>query len=169
MQEESILNSTTLWYSVAVVTFLFFAILKGRGPILGWLDGEIAKVRFELDEAKRLHAEAEATLAEYRNRQKDAAREAEQIVAEAKKDAERLRVEAKAELEASLARHEQLFVDRIKIVHEEAIAEVRAFVIEEALVEARGKLGKISQTPEADKLLENIIADLPKLQKAKAG
>jgi len=167
-EEASLLNDTTFWYAVAVVIFVVFAFIKGRGPVLGIIDGEIAKVRAELDEAKRLHAEAEATLKDYRNRQKDAAKEAEAIVTEAKKDAERLRHEAKADLAAALDRHEQLFLDRIKLAHEEAVDEVRAFVIEEALVEARGKLSKMASTAEADTFLDRIIADLPKLHQ-KAG
>lgn len=168
MQEESILNSTTLWYSVAVVTFLIFAIAKIRAPILGWLDSEIAKVRAELDEAKRLHAEAEATLAEYRARQQDAAREAEKIVTEAKADAARLRDEAAAELKASLERHEQLFLDRVKLAQEDAIDEVRTFVIDEILIEAKGKLNKMAAAGEVNDLLTRIIEDLPKLQKRKS-
>jgi len=169
MHEESFLNDTAFWYSVAAFIFFAFAIIKGRAPLLGWLDSEIARVRAELDEAKRLHAEAEATLLDYRNRQKDAAKEAEAIISEAKEDAARLREEAKAELAASLDRHEHLFLDRIKLAHEEAIDEVRAFVIEEAMAEARGKLGKLGATAEADTFLDRIIADLPKLHKAKAG
>jgi len=167
MHETSFLNDTLFWYAVAVVIFLAFAIAKLRGPILGWLDGEIAKVLAELSEAKRLHAEAQATLDDYRNRQKDAAREAELIVSEAKQDAARLQVEAEADLKAALDRHEQLFLDRLKLAHEEAIDEVRAYVIEEALVEARGKIARIADSPEASTLMDHIIAELPKLAKKK--
>ncbi|MDD3181733.1 MAG: F0F1 ATP synthase subunit B [Alphaproteobacteria bacterium] len=167
MHETSILNDTLFWYSIAVVAFAVLAVLKIRGPILGMLDGEIAKVRNELDEAKKLHAEAEATLAEYKLRQQDATKEAELIVQEAKKDAARLRVQAEADLKAALERHEQLFLARVKLAHEEAIDEVRAFVIDEILIEARGKLNKISGQAEATALVDRIIADLPKLSKSK--
>lgn len=167
MHETSILNDTVFWYAVAVVAFAIVAILKIRGPILGMLDGEIAKVRCELDEAKRLHAEAEATLLDYKARQQDAAKEAELIVEEARRDASRLRVQAEADLKATLERHEQLFLARVKLAHEEAIDEVRAFVIDEVLIEARGKLNKLAGQPESVALVDRIIADLPKLTKTK--
>ncbi len=169
MHETSILNDTTFWYAVAVVLFVILGFLKIRGPILGMLDGEIAKVRSELDAAKKLHAEAEATLADYKNRQQEAAKEAEQIVADARLDASRLRAQAEVELKDTLARHEQLFLARVKLAQEEAIDEVRAFVIDEVMIEARGKLKKMADQPEATALVDRIIADLPKLTKAKAG
>lgn len=167
MSEESFLNSTTFWYSVAAFLFATMIIIKARKPLLGWLDSEIAQVRAELDEAKKLHAEAVATLQDYRARQQDAAKEAEAIVREAKNDAARLRDEATVELKEALARHEQLFLDRVRLAQEDAVDEVRAFVIEEMLVEARGKLSKLASGPEATDLLNRIIEDLPKLQKKK--
>lgn len=167
MHETSILNDTAFWYAAAVILFAVVAILKIRGPILGLLDGEIAKVRNELAEARKLHAEAEATLADYRNRQQQAAKDAELIVQEAKKDADRLRTQAEADLKATLERHEQLFLARVKLAQEEAVDEVRAFVIDEVLIEARGKLNKMAGQPEAVALVDRIIADLPKLSKPK--
>lgn len=169
MHETSILNDTTFWYAVAVVLFVILGFLKIRGPILSMLDGEIAKVRNELDAAKKLHDEAEATLADYKNRQKDAIKEAEQIVADARLDASRLRAQAESDLKESLERHEQLFLARVKLAQEEAVAEVRSFVIDEVLIEARGKLKKMADQPEAVALVDRIISDLPKLTKVKAG
>ena len=168
MHETSILNDTTFWYAVGAAVFFVLAIVKGRAPLLGWLDSEIAKVRAELDEAKRLHAEAEATLADYRSRQQHAAKEAEAIVIEARLDASRLRNEAEVDLKNSLERHEQLFLARLKLAQEEAIDEVRAFVIEEVLVEARGKLKNMAKAGETSALLDQIIEDLPKLHKRKS-
>lgn len=167
MHETSLLNDTTFWYAVAVGLFALVAILKIRGPILSWLDSEIARVRAELDEAKKLRAEAAATLADYKNRQQEAVKEAERIVAEAKQDAARLRTETEADLKAALARQEQIFIERVKLAQSEAIDEVRNFVIDEVLIEARGKLKKIADQPEALALVDRIISDLPKLSKKK--
>jgi F-type H+-transporting ATPase subunit b len=167
MEETSILSNTTFWYAVAVGLFVVVALVKIRGPILGWLDGEIARVRAELDEAKKLREEAAATLADYRNRQQEAVEEAERIVAEARADAAKLRVEAEANLKETLERQEQIFLDRVKLAHTEAIDEVRNFVIDEVLIEAKGKLKKMADQPEAVALLDRIISDLPKLTKNK--
>ncbi|HAX91344.1 MAG TPA: hypothetical protein DCY07_03940 [Rhodospirillaceae bacterium] len=168
MQEESILNSTTLWYSIAAVVFLAIFIKAAGRPLMGWLDGEISKVRRDLDAAHRLHAEAEATLQEYRARQQNAIKEAETIVKQAKEDAARLRDEAAIEMKQMLERHEQLALDRIRLAQEEAMAEVRAYIIDEALAEARGKLKKDTATNAGASLINQIIDDLPKLKIAKS-
>lgn len=167
MHETSILNNTTFWYVVAFAAFFILAFRGGRKAVVAWLDGEIAKVRNDLDEAKRLRVEAEAALETYRARERDAMQEAEKIVTQAKADAERLRQEAKEELKASLERHEALALDRIRLAREEAAAEVRAFIVEESMLEARGKLAKMAGTAEATQLVDTIIADLPKLGKTK--
>ncbi|MFA6280174.1 MAG: hypothetical protein WC612_05230 [Bdellovibrionales bacterium] len=166
-ETSSFLNNTTFWYAVAVVAFLAVAMKSIRGPLLSWLDGEIAKVRFDLDEAKRLHAEAEATLQDYRSRERDAVMEAERIVEQAREDANRLRSEAQDDLRLMLERHEKIVVDRIRLAHEDALAEVRAYIIDEALSEARGKLNTMAGGAETSALLDKIIEDLPSLKIAK--
>ncbi len=162
-EEASILTNTTLWYGIAVFIFVAGMYLGARKPIAALLDGAIAKIIEELEEAKRLRAEAAATLEEYKRKQSDALKEAHEIVAKAKEDAMRLQKEAEADLKAMLARQEQLALDRINLVREEAAAEVRTFVIEETMHELRGKLAKHAATPEATKIIDQIIADLPKL------
>ncbi|MDD2325688.1 MAG: F0F1 ATP synthase subunit B [Alphaproteobacteria bacterium] len=168
MHETSLLNDTMFWYAIGAGIFFVLALIGGRKPMTGWLDSEIDKVRAELDEAKRLRAEAEATLADYKARQQDAAKEAEAIINEARLDASRLRNEAEAELRDTLDRHEQLFIDRLKLAQEDALDEVRNFVIDEVLIEARGKMMNMAKAGETTPLLEKIIDDLPKLHKRKS-
>lgn len=170
MDAEHILTNTTLWYCVAFFAFFAFAIAKGRKPLIGWLDSEIARVRNELEEAKKLRADAQATLAEYVEKQKHATQVAEKIITQAREDAARLRLQGEKDLQSMLDKHEEIFVNRLRLVHEEAIAEVRAYIIDEVLREARGKLGNIAKTDEATKLVDQIIGDLPTLKhQQKAG
>jgi len=167
-ETTSILSNTTFWYCVAVASFVIFAFIKLRAPIIGWLDSEIAKVRAELDEAKRLNAEAAATLVEYKAKQEKAQEEAALIIQAAQKDAEQLRKKAEADLKIAMQRHEQLMMDRVRMVHDEAFEEVRRFVIDEVMIEARGKLKRVADGQEASNLLNCIIEDLPKLGSRKS-
>lgn len=166
-EEASLLTNTTLWYGMSVVIFLLGMFIGARKPIVAALDGAIAKVVAELEEAKRLRAEADETLRSYKEKQAQAHQEAEEIITKAKADAGRLRDEAKANLKALLDRQEFLALERIKMVQEEAAEEVRTFVIEEAMLELRGKLAKHTGSAESAKIIDKVIADLPKLAKSK--
>ncbi|MDX9690116.1 MAG: hypothetical protein EOM37_01675 [Proteobacteria bacterium] len=165
--ELSILNDTTFWYSVAVVVFIVAAIWKGRAPIGAILDTEIAKIQKELDEAKRLRAEAAQTLETYKTKQKDAIKEAELIVTKAKEDAERIRIEAEQSLRVDLDRHEQLVIERIKIAQEDAVKDVRDFIVQTALHDVHRMIDKIKGASDKNKLIDGIIADIPKLKHVK--
>jgi len=84
------------WVAVAFVIFVGIMIYYGvHTMIVGALDQRSARIRGELDEARRLKDEAAALLAEYRRKQQTAEREAAQIVAGAKAEADRLAVEAR--------------------------------------------------------------------------
>lgn len=161
---EQLLENTTLWYGVAVAIFVGLFLWKGLKPLLGWLDSEIAKIHAELNEAKKLHAEAEATLEEYKSRQKVAEVEAKRIVESAKKDAVRLREEAERDVKAELERHETLAINRIKLAQTEAVEDVRRYVIEEVMREVKEKASKADTASANAKLIDNIIADIPNVK-----
>ncbi len=165
--DASILNDTNFWYGVAVVLFVALMFKVARKGIVGSIDGQIDKIKAELDEAKRLRAEAETALSDYQARQGQALKEAEDIVAEAKALAAKLRKDSEIELEETLARYEQMAISRINSVQEEVATEVRNHMINEALLEARGKLAKEVASPEALNRIDKIIAALPKMTAGK--
>jgi F-type H+-transporting ATPase subunit b len=148
------------WYAVAFAIFAALAYWKVRGPLLSAIDAQIAKIRDELDRAKQLRKEAEATLAEYKKKYAEAMKEAEDIIHYAKEEAENLKKQAAADLKAALARHEQQATERIRLAETEALAAVRAAAIDEAMSAARKTLEAGSG---AGALADQAIADLPKL------
>lgn len=167
MHEVPLLENTTFWYAVAVVTFVTLVVLAARKGVAGALDGLIASIRSELDEAKRLRGEAEATLADYRERQTHAIKEAEGIVADAKALAARLRREAEVDLQNNLKRHEEAALERIALVQSDAANEIRNHLMREALAEVRTRLEKGTAGVDPAQMIDSIIADLPKMAKAK--
>ena len=68
-EQASLLSDPIVWYTASLVLFFVVIFHFARKPIVGGLDAEIAKVRAELEEAKKLRAEAAATLVDYRARQ----------------------------------------------------------------------------------------------------
>jgi F-type H+-transporting ATPase subunit b len=156
------------FYGVAFVVFIALAFVYGRKPTLGWIDGEIAKIRAELDQAHKLRAEAEAALSDCKARQIKAEAEAISIVAQARQQVEEMRVQAEKELEISLARHKQLAAERIRIAEAEAVADVRNTAIQLAMSMARKSLSEGLTDGDAARLVDQAIADLPALAPSKA-
>src|SRR5882672_1032341 len=95
---SALFQNPMVLYGIAFFIFLGLAYWYGRAPMLGWIDGEILKIRNELEQARKLRAEAEATLKEYKAKQAEAMQQAEQIVHHAAEEAKRLRTQAESDL-----------------------------------------------------------------------
>ena len=122
--------------------FAWIIVHFGGKPILDILDAEIAKVRAQLEDAKRMHAEAESQLAEYRNKHQTASQEAAAIVSAAKDEASRMRAQAEVDLRNTLALQEQKAMDRIRIAEENAMSDVRTVMIDQAMKAVRENLSQ---------------------------
>jgi len=159
---QAMVNDPTFWVLVAFVIFVAaFGRMIWRG-IAGGLDKRADKIRADLDEAERLHEEAQDLLAQYQRKQRDAAKEAEAIVAHARDESERIAAQGKERIEAALARREQLALDRIGRAEAQALADVRAHAIDVAIEATRAYLAERLKGAHADKLLESAIKELPR-------
>ncbi len=154
-------------YGISFTLFIVLAFIFGRKPVLAWIDGEITKIRVELDTARQLRAEAEATLADCKEKQARAEIEARMIIDMAKREAQDLRKQAEADLVASMARHGQLAAERIRMFKEEALAEVRNAGINAAMKMARTALVDNMSDVDAAKLIDRAIGDIPTLKSEK--
>src|SRR5205814_10515530 len=84
------------WVAVAFVILRgLFAYLGVHRTVLQTLDRRSERIKAELDDARRLKEEAAKVLAEYEARRASAEREAEDIIANARAEAERIAGEAK--------------------------------------------------------------------------
>lgn len=158
----AILHDPTFWVLVAFVIFVAaFSRPIGRAITQG-LDKRADKIRADLDEAEKLREEAQDLLATYQRKQRDAANEAEAIIAHAREESERIAAHGKERIEASLARREQLALERIKRAEAQALTDVRAHAIDVAVEATRSYLADRVTDPQAEKLLEAAIKELPK-------
>jgi F-type H+-transporting ATPase subunit b len=148
--------------------FIALAYHFGRKPMLGMMDAEIAKIRDELEHARKLRADAESMLEDYKARQRGALAEAETIVSNATLAAEQMKKQAEEDLKSSLQRHEQQAMDRIRVAEAEALADVRMSAINMAMDIARKTLASQLDDAAASKLVDQAIADLPKQSSDKA-
>jgi len=122
------------WLLVAFVIFVGLIAKPAWRKVTAGLDGRAADIAAELDEARQLREEAQATLASYQRKQRDAEKEAEQILVHAQEQATRLTQAAEKSLADTLKRHEALTVEKIAQAQARAVEEVKAEAVEIALL-----------------------------------
>lgn len=148
------------WATVALFLFIGVIVyLKVPGMITKALDGRIKAIETELAEAERLRLEAKFLLEEYESKRLAATQEAEGIVAAAREEAFRMTGEAKASLEALIARRTKAVEDKIAQAESQAVAEVRARSADVAVEAARVLLTK-QMTSKGDALVDQAIKDV---------
>jgi F-type H+-transporting ATPase subunit b len=145
---------------VAVSFFLFVGLLLYLGvhrKIASVLDARAALVAKELDEARRLREEAEKVLADYRRKQGDAAKETQEIIDQASKEAEILAAETRRSMKEHFERRMKLAEDKIARAETEALREVRAAAAEAAVAAARIVIAERLTPETADRLVKQGI------------
>lgn len=133
----------TFWATVALFIFLGIVLyLKVPGMLSKSLDERANRIRNELEEARRLREEAQQLLAEYQRKRKEAEKEAADIVAAAKTEANMLREEAARKTEEYVTRRTALAEQKIAQAEREAVNEVRSSAVDIAVEAARKLLGE---------------------------
>jgi len=148
---------------VAASFFIFVGILLYMGvhkKIAEALDHRRDRIKAELDEARRLREEAQALLAHYRQKQKEAEGEAAAILTGAKADAERMTLEAEAKMSEFVARRTKMAEAKIAQAESQALADVRAAAADAAVTAAERILKNTAKGNLADELLASGIEDV---------
>lgn len=160
---EPFYQTAEFWVAVAFVIFCGILIYVGvHRKIFAALDQRSARIKAELDEARRLRDEAAQLLAEYQRKQRDAEREAAGIVAGAKSEAERLAAEARTKMEEFVARRTQMAETKIAQAESQALADVRIAAAEAAVAAAEKILAQTVKGKVAEDLMAQGIADAAK-------
>jgi F-type H+-transporting ATPase subunit b len=151
------------WVAVAFVLFLGILVYVGaHRRVIDGIDQRQARIKAELEEARRLREEAQALLVEYQCKRHDADREAEAIIATANAEAERLAAEGKTRLEDFVARRTKMAETKIAQAEAQALADVRSSAADAAVAAAEKILSTTAKGKIADDLLARGIADLRK-------
>ena len=151
------------WVAVAFVLFLGILVYVGaHRRVIDGIDQRQARIKAELEEARRLREEAQALLVEYQRKRHEADREAEAIIATANAEAERLAAEGKARLEDFVARRTKMAETKIAQAEAQALADVRSSAADAAVAAAEKILSTTAKGKIADDLLARGIADLRK-------
>jgi F-type H+-transporting ATPase subunit b len=149
------------WVAVAfVILMVVFGYLGVFKTAMTALDHRAARIKAELDDAQRLKQEAAKVLADYKARTASAEREAAEIIANARSEAERIATDAKAKMEDFVARRTKTAESKIAPAEAPALADVRAAAAEAAVQAASTILSQSVKGQVADDLLAKGISEV---------
>lgn len=161
MHHGPIYMDPTFWVGVGLVLFLLVIIWKKvPGVLAKQLDNRSAAIAAELDEARRLREEAQALLATYQSKAKDAEREAEDILAAARTEADRLQSESRVALEGLIARRTKMAEDKIRLAEASALTEVKTAAANAAVTAAGQILSSRIDGAKASEIASTSIREL---------
>ena len=149
------------WVAVAFVVFLgvlgYFGVHE---MMVKFVDQRRDRIKAELDEALRLKEEAQALLAQFQRKQREAEQEAAGIIAGAAAEAERMMAEAKARTEEFIARRSKMAEAKIAQAEAQALADVRAAAADAAVSAAEKILTQTVKGEVAERLVAKGIDDV---------
>lgn len=151
---------------VVLLAFLVFVAvlvyLKVPGKVGEMLDRRADTIRKELDDARKLREEAQAILASYERKSKEAAEQVDRIIATAKDEAQAAAEKAKADLKNSIARRLQGAEEQIASAEAAAIREVRDRAIQIATQVAGEVIAKNMTAAQGNALIDDAISTVEK-------
>jgi F-type H+-transporting ATPase subunit b len=155
------LATPELWVLVSFVLFLALLVYyKIPDRLVKALDDRADRIRAELDEARRLREEAQAILADYQRKQRDAEKEAEDIIALARREAEVFAGESRKGLTESLERRLRLAEEKIARAEEQAIKDIRSKAVDVAVAAAEQLIARELKGKSAESLVDKSIRDV---------
>src|SRR6478609_7987029 len=149
-------HEAEFWEAVGFVLVVALLLWKGAPAMVAKiLDQRSAVIAAELEEARRLRAEAAALLSDYQKRAASAEAEARGIVDAATADAAQFQKDARAALEAQIARRAQAAQEKIAQAEAAALNEIRGLAADAAV----GAAQKLISARLDEKRASGLIAD----------
>jgi F-type H+-transporting ATPase subunit b len=166
MEYEALMSAPWIhgafWVLVAILIFVVIFGRKIATPLGAMLDQRAETVRQSLDEASRLRAEAQAMLADAKQKREQALAEAKDILARAHEEAARTAAELAAEAEMRARARERMAQERIESAQAAAVAAVRETAVEVAIAATAQALREGLSAAEDAGLVDHAIAEVPR-------
>ena len=149
-----------IWLLIALAILIAVVWKPLSRTIVGALDGHAAKVRAELEEARRLRDEAQSLLAEHKRQLATGQEHARSISEHAHREAERQAERHRAALEARLARRTEQALGRIAQEEAKAVQDVRNQAATLAIRTTRRLLADQVDSDHAQVLVDRAIEEV---------
>jgi len=149
------------WVALAFLCFLGLLVYLGaHRKMIAAIDNRQARIKSELEQARRLREGAQTLLGEFERKARDAETEAQAIIAGAKAEAERLAAEAKLKAEDFVARRTKMAETKIAQAEAQAVADVRSAAADAAVAAAEKIIATAAKGKVAEDLLARGIAEI---------
>ena len=156
-----LLSDTSFWAFVGLILFfIVVAYFKVPGIMLRSLDSRADEIRDELAEAKRLREEAQEIYASYERRQREVSGQADQIIANAKREAEAQAAKAKEDLKISIERRLKAAEEQIASAESDAVRAVRDRAVRTAVAAASELLAQQVAAGQRSAGIDDAIEDV---------
>jgi F-type H+-transporting ATPase subunit b len=154
-------HNPEFWVAVAFLLLIgVFIYLKVPAKIIQLLDERAAAIAKSLAEGEKLKLEAENLLNEYQKKRREAEREAGEIVAQARREAEAYATETREKLNELLQRRAAAAQQKIAQAEAAALKEVRSAAAELAVSLATETLKEQLKGEQGARLIDRSIEDL---------
>jgi F-type H+-transporting ATPase subunit b len=156
----SVTPGLMIWTIVCFLVALWVLKRYAFGPVQKMIDERRERIRRSLEDAEEAREEARRLLEEHRSLIGQARSEGEQILAEARRVAESQRERVKEETEAERQRRLEDIHRQIQAETQRALGQIRAEVAELAVVAASKVTGKVLDTQDDRRLIEEAVSEL---------
>jgi F-type H+-transporting ATPase subunit b len=148
-------------WTLVCFAITFFVLRKyAFGPVQRLIDERRKRIRDAIEEADKARAEARRLLEEHRQLMSQARGEAEEILSEARRVAESQRVRLRDELEADRQRRLEETTKQITAETARALEQIRTEVAELTVVATEKVTGKVLDSADQKRLIEEAIGEL---------
>lgn len=150
----------TLAFLLFVAVLLYFRVPSIVGKLL---DKRAEGIRADLAEARRLRDEAQEIYASYERRQRDVQSQADEIVANAKREATAQAAQSRIDLQQSIERRLKAAEDQIASAESDAVRAVRDQAIQVAVAAAADVLARQMDPADRRAGIDRAIDDVGRL------
>tara|TARA_B100001057_G_scaffold30839_1_gene28099 strand:- start:7880 stop:8371 length:492 start_codon:yes stop_codon:yes gene_type:complete len=161
----SFFSDPSSWVLVAFIIFVIIAlVIKAPSMIAGILDGEIKKIKEELDNARNLKEEANSLLAQHERKIQNADEEAEKIISQAREIALNQEAQSKLKAEEYVKRAEQQAIEKIERAEKIAIAKINDQIVSNSIELSKKIIMENIDENSSKKLVQQSIQQINKLK-----
>ncbi|MBX7145756.1 MAG: hypothetical protein K1X44_00445 [Alphaproteobacteria bacterium] len=153
-------SDPAIWVAIAFVIFIVLAGKKIVGFISQFLDEYSVKIKTQLDQAEKLHLEAQNLLQKYTEQSQEAQKLIQEINEHANFEAKKLHEDALANLDINFKRREKAFLEKISLAEKEATQNISDHISKSAINVAseflRGQLTSAQQKSFIDQSIKDL-------------